>query len=63
VRILSPIVHAQALLMAAFADERTAAMAVAATQSIVAILIALSSPSDLDTPILELSHARIRGDR
>ena len=38
-------------------------MAIAATQTLVAILIALSPPGDLDTPILELSHARIGGDR
>src|SRR5271154_745276 len=48
---------------AAFADELTTAMAIAATQNLVVILIALSPQSDLDTPILGLSHVRIGGDR
>src|SRR5579862_5863903 len=48
---------------AGLADELAAAMAIAATQTLVAILIALSSPGDLDPSILGFRDARIGGDR
>jgi hypothetical protein len=38
-----------------------AAIAIAAMQTLVAILIAPSPPSDLDAPILELSYAWVGG--
>src|ERR1700677_3830821 len=47
----------------AFARELTAAMAIAAMQTLVANLIASSPPSDLDPPILKLGDPRIGGDR
>ena len=47
----------------AFAGESTAAMVIAAMQTLVVNLIASSPPSDLDPPILKLSDTRIGGDR
>jgi hypothetical protein len=47
---------------AAFADELTA-MAITAAQALVAVLIALSLPADLDPSILELGDPRIGWDR
>src|ERR1700722_17015240 len=48
---------------AALADKLSAATAIAATQTLVAILIALSPPGDLDPPVLSLRDALIGGDR
>src|ERR1700733_10839859 len=48
---------------AALADKLSAATPIAATQTLVAILIALSPPGDLDPPVLRLGDARIGGDR
>jgi hypothetical protein len=47
---------------AAFADELTA-MAITAAQALVAVVIALSLPADLDPSILELGDPRIGWDR
>jgi hypothetical protein len=46
----------------AFAGELTAAMVIAAMQTLVVNLIASSPPSDLDPPILRLSDTGIGGD-
>src|ERR1700722_8053296 len=48
---------------AALAAKLGAAKAIAATQTLVAILIATSPPGDLDPPILSLGDAGIGGDR
>src|SRR6202046_2162953 len=48
---------------AALTDEFSAAMAIAAMQTRLAILIASSSPGDLDTPVLQLGDALICGHR
>src|ERR1700722_10350481 len=48
---------------AALAGRLSAAKAIAATQTLVASLIALSPPGDLDPPVLRLRDARIGGDR
>ena len=48
---------------AALADKLSAATAIAATQTLVAILIAPSPPGDLDPPVLSLRDALIGGDR
>ena len=48
---------------AEFTDEASAATIAVATQALVTILIAPSPPGDLDTPVLQLGHAWIGGDR
>src|ERR1700722_10454190 len=48
---------------AALAGQLSAATAIAAAQTLVAIFIASSPPGDLDPPVLSLSDAGIGGDR